>query len=50
MGAVRRIRPYGFVNQPGNGLDDFEPEAGAEPATPAVHLDPLPADALSAGC
>ena len=45
MGAVRRIRPYGFVNQPGNGLDDFEPETGAEPATPAVHLDSLPADA-----
>jgi len=47
VGAVRRIQPYGFENQPGNGLADFESETGAELSTPAVDRGSLLAGAPS---
>ena len=39
VGAVRRIRPYGFANQPGNGLDDFESESSAARSSAVVRMD-----------
>jgi len=44
VGAVRRLRPYGFAELPGNRLDDFAPENGDAPSA-LLAVDALPAAA-----